>query len=361
MDTYVQHLQRCRNSELRRTLQRMLDPANQTQLLEELPSRKPEYRTHIFLDVSSRTMRHFRMREGTAQVSLLRSFASDLKKGYCPFVAEEHSDRFPFYLQFHLKKSSDIHQLCRQFQEAILYLAQTKPQQCYCFAEKPVGEWLAVRMHWPLLRVSELEAARLNEFALQVAMARSGLETVRHAPGWEMRYNTPLPMLGCGGNVHMCEDCGNLGTRRDSCTSCTGLGLKVVPQNLMQVLVLNDKGEIHSEDQRSLGITDEGHWNLSHTNLSTLQEMLQYTSVRTLLPEGRYLDIHSMAGESLAPPLLLHQCQACHHLMPLRQQVCRCRAKGAGAHHPQRQEVPCHHAESGDPRRLAQEHCAGIL
>jgi hypothetical protein len=335
--TVLQHLQRCQTSNLRRSLQKLLDPANATQLLEELPQRRPTYRTHLYLDSLTSSMRHFRMRDASAQKMLLHSFAADLKEGYCPYLAEDHAEQFPFYLQYRMKSSMDVHQLCRIMHDFVLRFTQTDSQPCYCFAERSSVEWCVVRMHWPLLMVAEAVAAQLQECAIQGAIARCGADCIQHARGWEVRYSTPLPMLGCGGDVHTCESCLNQATRRDACAGCGGLGLQVFPQKLVPVLVLHSTGEVLREDQRNLGIVpsdwDLPDWDLDHANVIALREMLEYTSVRALLPKCRYAEggggrrIDTLFCTVVAPPLCLAPCLLCQHLMPSSQLVCRCKNK----------------------------------
>ena len=173
MNSFVKHLQKCRSSELRRTLARLLDDSDSDmRKLEELSPRKLKHRTHLFIDIGNSSIRHFRMwKAAAAQNQLLRSFAVDLKKGYCPFIAEEHSESFPFYMYVYRKDSTDLLSVCSRVHQIVTCLSHIpEPQQCYCFAEKSSAGWSSVRMHWPIMAVTELEAARLDQLRVHRAV-----------------------------------------------------------------------------------------------------------------------------------------------------------------------------------------------
>ena len=314
----VQHLEWCRTSHTRQALRSLLQPHHTDKTLEDL-GKSTQYRTHIYQDATKQM--HLRVRDSSAQVSLLRSFVRDLKKGHCPYIAEEHAEQFPMYMQLEVSGEADLHGVCRTVHDMILRRGCHRVQ-CYCFAAESSTtddrkkQWVSrfVRIHWPLLLVSSQSAMHLRECALHTAKAVHGKDAVRHVNGWETQYNLPLSMIGCGGHLSICGECRNLSARRASCDSCCGMGLKVVEQALYPISVLKPNGTPHWQDQRKIGVVGMYGWDLSGSE-TAVHEVLEYLSVRALLPACRY------HRASLVPcfwsPPLPPLCTQCSEAVPL--------------------------------------------
>ena len=326
MSSVVQHLDRCRKTHTRKTIRGLLQPELDTKLLDDLGSKVTAYRTHIYQDVA--TCQHLRVRDSSAQMQLLDSFVRDLKQGFCPYLAEEHTERFPMYMQLVVSGEADLVAVCRTL-HAIALGWSRQGMQCYCFAAEQAdidhtSPWRGrfLRVHWPLMLVTAKAALQLRECALQAAMAIHGEANLRHVAGWESQYNTPLAMIGCGGHIHTCEGCRNAVSKRQHCDRCAGTGTQITAQPIWPVLVLRQDGTPHWEDQRKLGVTGLHSWDLRCASTTAVREMLEYISVRTLLPQCRY---PALAPLPLfwAPPLP-PMCAQC--AVPMRGGACvQCR------------------------------------
>ena len=305
----VDHLQSCRDSHTRKSIRVLLQPQRTAKVLEDLGMRPTEYRTLIYRD--STCVQHLRVLDTSAHKQILRSFVKDMQQGYFPYMAEEHAENFPMYLQLIVSADLDIYRVCRTLHLMVLACSRQSVQS-YCFAAERRPPYTAgagskpwrmrfLRMHWPLLLVSAKGALVLRECVVQAAMALFGRQRIFHIEGWEMQYHTPLSMIGCGGRLVVCPECRNSHSKRKDCPACSGMGTRIMAQPLWPVLVLQASGDPHWEDQRKLGVVGMHSWDLRQRSSQAACEMLEYLSVRALLPPCRYHTI-SPAPAHWCPP-----------------------------------------------------------